>query len=246
MVPRWCPVSVPGVWHLTFCIILWQLDFAVESCWSCGACSRTANRPGSIDGSANWICPGNLPSIAVVHCRRKGRVGRQTGNAPVLWQFLEDRLHDAGRWFQKTCVLHLYYWYGDQTYIIISYHTHIYMNKKDRGIEQKSLRHIKDQEVLLERKEGGKEGKKGNNSMPKWMVRALCGMYHVKWKIPGPKCWQNNAKWQVATKEWSKQGGENIPCKPGHAKTKFEFQSCNRMYCKMRLFQLQNVADTMP
>jgi hypothetical protein len=37
------------------------------------------------------------------------------------------------------------------------------MNKKDRGIEQKRLRNIKDQEVLLERK----EGKKGNNSMPK-------------------------------------------------------------------------------
>jgi hypothetical protein len=41
------------------------------------------------------------------------------------------------------------------------------MNKKARGIEQKRLRNIKDQEVLLERKEGGKEGKKGNNSMPK-------------------------------------------------------------------------------
>ena len=33
------------------------------------------------------------------------------------------------------------------------------MNKKDRGIEQKRLRNIKDQEVLLERKEGRKEGK---------------------------------------------------------------------------------------
>ena len=60
------------------------------------------------------------------------------------------------------------------------------MSKKRSRNRGKRLRNIQDQEVLLERKEGGKEGKKGNNSIGpnEWFeLYAACTMSNERFQV---------------------------------------------------------------